>query len=152
MRTAALTLLIALGATTALAQPARQWIFNSADEVVTLTYGTPESDDVVIAFTCEPAEKQLRISEFFATHGLTVGKEAKLTLSSGAQRLTYPGKAIKNEMDDTVNVEVLRAPDPALFALLKAGQPITIDADGRPQQVPSAAAHAQAFEKACLAK
>ena len=149
----ALSCLLALAfALPAAAQEQRRWLLDDAGDSATLQYGTPESDDVVIAFTCE--NKQLRISEFVGSTKLTPGQSASLKLSSGTASVVYNGQAVANEMDGTVNVEVVRAPDAKLFALLKSGQQLVIDVAGNQQTVPlrGAAQDVATFERACVGK
>jgi hypothetical protein len=102
------------------AQSARQWIFDDNPEAPALTYGTPDSDDLLIAFTCEPDEKRMTIVE-------AVG---------------------------TVNIEVIGAPNPRLFALLKAGPSLSIEVAGEKETLPlaGAAPHIPLFEKLCFGR
>lgn len=155
MRRAAMScLLIVVAASSAPGQDARQWLFDDSTEAVTLQYGTPESDDVVIAMSCEPKVKQMRISEFTGSESLVPGSPAQLKLTSGTQTITYNGQAISNEESGTPSVEVVTAIDRKLFALLKAGPSLTIDVPGKQTTIPLKAGAAQVaqFEKACLGR
>ncbi len=140
--------------TQAAAQGARTWLFDDSSDVATLQYGTPESDDVVIAVSCETGSRTMRITEFAGSSSLTPGRPARLKLSNGSQTIEYPGQAVANEMDGGVNLEVATAPDAKFFALLKGGASLTIDVGGKQTTVPLKAAgpHLPALEKVCLAK
>jgi len=147
-------LLAMAGFAPAAAQGARTWLFDDSSDVVTLQYGTPESDDVVIAMSCEANARTVRINEFVNSSSLTPGRTARLKLSSGPTSLEYNGQALANEMDGGVNLEVVTPADAKLFALLKAGPSLTIDVAGKQATVPlkAAAPHLPALEKACLTK
>jgi hypothetical protein len=134
------------------AQEARTWIFDDSPESVTLQYGTPESDDVVIAFSCEANSKTIRIAEFLASSSLTPGRSARLRLARGNVSLEYPGQALANETDGNAYLEVTTAADRKLFALLKTGPSLTIDIAGKQTTIPltSATPHVAALEKFCL--
>ena len=146
--------LLAVSGATAAAQDARTWMFDDSSDFAALQYGTPESDDLVIAMTCEPKTRTMRIIEFVSAGNLTPGSPARLKLSNGPASLDYAGQAVANEMDGTVNVEVATMIDPKLFALLKAGPSLTVAVAGKQVAIPlkAAAAHVVALEKACLGK
>jgi hypothetical protein len=153
MRRAAMScLLILVAVASAAAQDARKWMFDDNTDGVVLQYGTPESDDAVIAFICEPQAKQMRISEFIGSESLVPGTTAALKLTSGTQTITYNGQALSNEESGTANIEVTTAIDRKLFALLKAGPTLIVDLPGKQETIPlkSGAAQVAQFEKACL--
>ena len=137
---------------TALAQDARAWIFDDNPEAPALRFGALESDDLVIAFSCEPGAKRMSIVETLASKRLIPGGSATVKLSAGAISLDLAGDAIANETDGTVSVEVAGAPNPRLFALLKAGPSLTIEVPGEKVTIPlsGAAPHIPAFERLCF--
>jgi hypothetical protein len=147
-------LLAMAGLGPAAAQAARTWLFDDSSDLVTLQYGTPESDDVVIAMSCEANTRTIRINEFASSSSLTPGRTAKLKLTNGPASLEYNGQALANEMDGGVNLEVVVPADPKLFALLKGGPSLTIDVAGAQATVPmkAAAPYIAPLEKACLSK
>ena len=96
----------------------------------------------------------MTIVESVATKKLNPGGSATFRLSAGNQSLELTGDAIANESDGAVNIEVNGAPNPRLFALLKAGPALTIEVAGTKETVPlaGAAQHIPAFEKLCLGR
>ena len=68
--------------------------------------------------------------------------------------LELAGDAIANETDGMVSIEVNSAPNPRLFALLKAGPSLTIEVPGEKTTIPlaGAAPHIPAFEKLCFGR
>lgn len=136
----------------AAAQDARTWTFDDNPEAPALEFGAPESDDAVIAFSCEPAAKRMSIVESVASKKLNPGISVSFRLSAGSASLDLTGDAIANETDGTVSIEVNGAPNPRLFALLKAGPLLTIELPGAKETIPLAAAapHVAAFERLCL--
>jgi hypothetical protein len=153
-RTLIVGLLAAVAGSSPAAQGARTWLFDDSSDVVTLQYGTPESDDVVVAVSCEANTRTVRINEFASSNSLTPGRTAKLRLTNGSASIEYNGQALANEMDGGVNLEVVAPADAKLFALLRAGPSLTIDVAGKQATVPlkAAAPHLAALEKACLTK
>jgi hypothetical protein len=136
------------------AEPARVWNFDDNPEAPSLGYGLPESDDVLIAFSCEPDTKRMTIVESVDAKKLNPGGSATFRLTAGGQSFELTGDAIANESDGTVSIEVNGPPNPRLFALLKAGPALTIEVAGTKETVPltGAAPHISAFEKLCLGR
>ena len=138
----------------AAAEQARTWILDDNPEAPSLGFGAPDSDDLVIAISCEPAAKRMSIVESVASKKLNPGASVTFKLSAGIASLDLTGDAIANETDGTVSIEVNGAPNPRLFALLKAGPSLTIEVAGAKETVPLAAAapHVPVLEKLCLGK
>ncbi len=137
----------------ALAQtPQQEWLFDDNPDEPMLVYGTPDSDDVVIAITCEPKNKIVQVSAFLGSDHMRPGMKATVRLTAGTTALDIIGDAVANEMDGGTMVTARGAPQPRLFALFKAGPTLRIDVPGNAKTVPltSAAPHAAALEKLCL--
>ena len=135
------------------AQDARVWVFDDNPEAPSLEFGLPESDDIVIAFSCEPGAKRMSIVESVASKKLNPGA-ATFKLAAGSMSLELAGDAIANETDGMVSIEVTSTPNPRLFALLKAGPSLTIEVPGEKMTIPlgGAAPHIPAFEKLCFGR
>jgi len=136
------------------AQDARIWVFDDNPEAPSLEFGAPESDDILIAFACEPADKRMLIIESVPSKTLQPGGKATFKLTAGTTSLDLTGDAVASETDGNVNIEVTGAPNPRVFALLKAGPTLTIEVMGARETIPltDAAPHIPAFEKLCFAK
>jgi hypothetical protein len=154
MRFAPGCVLALLLAASASAQNARTWIFDDNPEAPALVYGAPESDDILIAISCEPGEKRMTIVEAVGSKKLNPGGAATFRLSAGATSLDLTGDAIANETDGSVNIEVTGAPNPRVFALLRAGTSLAIEVAGEKETIPlgGAAPHIPVLEKLCLRK
>ena len=136
------------------AEQARTWILDDNPEAPSLGFGAPDSDDLVIAISCEPIAKRMTVVESIAAPKLIPGGTASFKLSAGTQSLDLSGDATANESDGAVSIEVNGAPNPRLFALLKAGPSLTIEVAGTKETVPltAAAPHVPTLEKLCLGK
>jgi hypothetical protein len=155
MRRLSLAFVLGLGlALPARSEPARTWVFDDNPEAPSLDYGAPDSDDVLIAFACDPAAKRMTIVEAVTAKKLNPGGSATFRLSAGTQSLDLTGDAIANESDGAVSIEVNGPPNPRVFALLKAGPSLTIEVAGAKETAPlaGAAPHIDAFEKLCLGR
>jgi hypothetical protein len=138
----------------AAAEQARTWILDDNPESPSLGFGAPDSDDLVIAISCEPAAKRMTVVESIAAPKLNPGGTATFRLTAGTQSLDLSGDATANESDGAVSIEVNGAPNPRLFALLKAGPSLTIEVADAKETIPltAAAPHVPVLEKLCLGK
>lgn len=154
MRRLWLPLIFVLSLAPASAQDTRVWVFDDNPEAPALEFGAPESDDIVIAFACEPATKRMSIVEAAASKKLIPGPSATLKLSAGAVSLDLTGDAIANETDGIVSFEIVGPPNPRVFALLRAGPSLTIEVPGEKVTIPlgGAAPHIPLFERLCLGR
>ena len=154
MRRLIMTCLLVALATQARAEPARSWIFDDNPESPSLGYGVPDSDDLVLAIYCEPADKRMTIVESIAAPKLTPGRKATFKLTAGTETLELSGDATANESDGATSVEVTSAPNPRLFAVLKAGPSLTIAVADASETIPltGAGPHVVAMEKLCAGK
>jgi hypothetical protein len=143
-----------LAAVPACGQNARQWIFDDNPEAPALIYGTPDSDDILIAFSCEPKEKRMTTVQAVGASKLEPGRSTTFRLTAGTATLDLTGDAIANETDGSVNIEVVGAPNPRVFALLKAGPSLAIEVIGEKETIPlkDAAPHVPVLEKLCLGR
>jgi hypothetical protein len=145
---------LALIASPLAAESARDWNFDDNPEMPILQYGAPESDDILFAVTCEPKAKTMTIVESVASKKMSPGGAATFKLSAGTSSLDLTGDAVASESDGTVSIEVKGAPNPRVFALLKAGPSLTIEVPGGKETIPlhNAAANVPALEKLCLGR
>ena len=136
------------------AQDQRVWNFDDNPEAPALEFGAPESDDMLIVFSCEPSVKRMSIVESVASTKLNPGTSVTFKLTAGSASLDLTGDAIANETDGAVSIEVNGAPNPRVFALLKSGPSLTIEVPGAKETIPlaGAAPHISAFEKLCFGR
>jgi hypothetical protein len=152
-RLSTFALVLALAAPAA-AQEARVWNFDDNPEAPALEFGKPDSDETLIAFSCDPAARRMTIIESIASTKLNPGNSVTMKLSAGSTSLDLTGDAIASETDGTVSIEVSGPPNPRVFALLKAGPTLTIEVPGAKETIPlsGVAPHVAAFERMCLGR
>jgi hypothetical protein len=138
----------------ATAQDTRIWNFDDNPEAPALEFGSPDSDETLIAFSCDPAAKRMSIVGSIAATKVNPGSSVIMKLSAGSASVDLTGDAIANETDGAVSIEASGPPNPRVFALLKAGPALTIEIPGAKETVPlaGAAPHVATFERLCLAR
>lgn len=136
------------------AQNARTWILDDNPEMAVLLYGAPESDDIVISFSCDAGTKQMLVSESLPSQALTPGNRTTFKLTAGTTSLDLTGDALASEGDGAVSIEVANAPIARVLALLKAGSSLEITLPGAKETLPlgNASPHLATFERLCAFK
>jgi hypothetical protein len=129
-RRAILIATLMLAATLPAAADAQSWTFNVEGDTAYLIYGTPESDDTLIAFSCKPKRGTWHITAFLDSKGIKPGRPATLTLKSGARSVTLAGKGQNDEMNGTTDVAVQGKIDPAALAVLTEAAPLVVSVPG----------------------
>ncbi len=122
-------LVFALGLALSAAAEGRRWIADSGDDVATLIYGTPESDDMVLSLTCERASKQLTV--WFAPQPVPVKApdSLPLTIASDAGRLQLTAAGTHSELDDSYSLEAHTPLTPEFEKLLVGAKKLSVKVD-----------------------
>lgn len=136
------------------AENARTWILDDNPEMAVLMYGAPETDDILISFSCDASTRQMMVSESVPTKSLTPGNRTTFKLTAGTTSLDLTGDALASESDGAVSIEVSNAPAARVIALLKAGPSLEITLPGAKETLPLAGAsqHLATFERLCSFK
>lgn len=134
----------------ALAQEKMVWASFNHDTGATLTFGVPETDHVMLSFTCDRANPMVLVSAMIGSKGLKEGDAARVLLSSGKVKKEFPGKAASNDITEAIDVNGGGKLED-IKAVLAGGKLLTIEVKGSKQSIalggaPEAFAE---FESAC---
>jgi hypothetical protein len=135
----ALVPLLAVAAVPAIAQEGRQWIGMGGPEGASLIYGTPESDDIVVAFACERASQEIVVSFTFEPVGASDGVQLDMELSSEAGSVVLNASGHRLLLDDSFVLEATVAPD-ELREILTEGETLTVMVQDGAEELPLAGA------------
>ncbi|GGF53914.1 hypothetical protein GCM10007301_11740 [Azorhizobium oxalatiphilum] len=132
------------------AQEKLVWAASTTDNGATLAFGAPESDHVMLTFTCNTGNTMVLVSSMIGSKGLKANDPARILLSAGKVKKEFPGKAVANEMTSAVDVEGGGKFDD-VKAVLAAGKVLTVEVKGAKQPIAlTGAPEAYAeFDKAC---
>ena len=122
------------------AQDRRQWIGATNPDNVVLLYGTPDTDDVAINFTCDRAKKSIKFSYAFEPEGARNGMRLDVELSSEGGKVAVSATGQRLEMDDLFVLEATTRADAALRRILTEGRTLSIRVQQRTQTFPLAGA------------
>jgi hypothetical protein len=118
------------------AQESRQWIGATSPDSVSLLYGTPDTDDVVINFTCDRVKKSIRFAYTFEPAGATSGMRIDVELSSEGGKMVLNAAGRRMDTDDAFVLEATTRADAALRRTLTEGRTLSIRVQMQVQAFP----------------
>ena len=128
-----------------------RWFGATYDDTTTLTYGVPDSDYVMLTFTCATGKPVVNVH--VRDEESTAEQETLLPvrLSAGGQRIEFSQKAVPNEDSGGLDVEDHLPLDDTLRRILTAKDTLEIVVDGHTQSyaLAGAAEPAAAMLAAC---
>ncbi|MHA6645030.1 hypothetical protein [Mesorhizobium sp. A623] len=150
---AAMTALMAAAVLPAIAQDEEQprWFGARFDNRTILAYGIPDSDYVVLSFTCQTGAPVVKIGVQDEEGGGKDGALLLVRLSADAQRVEFSEKAVENQDSGGIELHADLPLDETLRRILASQGPLEITVDGRTQRyaMDGAANAAAAMVAAC---
>ncbi|TWT13613.1 hypothetical protein [Reyranella sp. CPCC 100927] len=122
----------------------RQWIGTANVGSVVLAYGTPDSDDMAISFSCDPATKALTVSVIVEPADAKDGMRVDVVLASESGQVVLNATGERLAMDDSFMLHATTRLDPSLRRILTEGRTLTIRVPGSTDRIPLAGAREQA--------
>jgi len=122
----------------------RQWIGTANVGSVVLAYGTPDSDDVAISFSCDQTTKALTVSVILEPADAKDGMRVDVMLASESGQIVLNATGQRLAMDDSFMLQATTRLDPSLRRILTEGRTLSIRASGSTDTIPLAGAREQA--------
>ncbi|HKU93813.1 MAG TPA: hypothetical protein VJR58_00975 [Vineibacter sp.] len=122
----------------------RQWIGTANVGSVVLAYGTPDSDDMAISFSCDPATKALAVSVILEPADAKDGMRVDVVLASEGGQVVLNATGQHLAMDDSFLLQATTRLDPSLRRILTEGRTLSIRVPGSTDTIPLAGAREQA--------
>jgi hypothetical protein len=118
------------------AERGRDWLaFGSAEKSV-LVYGTPETDDVVISFSCTRATREVTVAFTHEPVGAKDGLRIGMELFSEGGRMMLDATGQRVEFDDTFVLEAKTTLSPVLRHILTDGQTLSVMVQDGVEEIP----------------
>jgi hypothetical protein len=138
-RTLLAAILIALMPTAVLSATAQdnerpRWFGNSYDNKTVLVYGVPDSDYVVLLFSCRPGASVLKLDVQDEKSGAKEGDPLLVRLVAGRERVEFSEKAVLNQDSGGVELHADVPLDEALRHILASKEPLEITVAGHTQR------------------
>lgn len=132
----------------------RTWTFydDSAENIVSLAYSIPESDDVGVMFWCNPKSGTIKLFMSQRDEALKAGDPLPFQFTAGTKIFAKTGKLTENEMDGTPSLEAdIDAIDP-FFTSLKDTKDFSIGFNKHAETFPSPVTEMDKLAAACTAQ
>jgi hypothetical protein len=129
----------------------RRWIAVSGPQVSSLMYGTPDSDDVHIGFTCRRATRQITVAFAHEPVGAKDGMRLGIELWSEGGRVMLDAAGRRMQLDDLFVLEATTTLSPALRRILTEGKTLSVMVQDGVEEIPleGAARAAAGLMEAC---
>jgi hypothetical protein len=152
-RTAAFAAIGAVIAVPAFAEgdPGRSWFAGASKEDAALTYGTPESDDVVLTLNCVRGSGAVNIFIGETSEMFKPGQKTTVAFGVGAVKASFPGEFKVNEEAGVPSLEARAQAAAPVFAAMNDRETIALAIGAWNLKVPlkGVGAKAAEFVKAC---
>jgi archaellum component FlaF (FlaF/FlaG flagellin family) len=127
------------------AEPFR-WIFDLKpnDPMFAVDYGEPESDNVILSFTCSVRSGKVVVHTFATAEGIKVGQKSAIILN-GTRPISIPAKGVYSELSGSVELSGETADIQGFVDALLPGSTLTITVPGSTQTIPVTPAGRRAF-------
>lgn len=147
----ALAGLLAAAAVPVSGQERRQWIAGEGPEGASLIYGTPQSDDVLLRFSCDAATKELTVAFAFEPLGAAEGMQIDMELFSEGGTAVLNATGHRMLLDDGFVLEATTRLEPELRQILTEGDTLSIMVQDGVEEIPltGAAKDAAALLEQC---
>lgn len=142
--------LVAASCLPALAQEKMVWDNFAHDKGATLVFGVPETDHALLSFVCDRGNPMVLVAAMMGSKGLKEGDAARVLLSSGKVKKEFPGKAVRNEITEDIDVHGGGKLED-IKAVLAGGKLLTVEVKGSKQAIALDGAQTAfaEFEAAC---
>jgi hypothetical protein len=114
----------------------RLWIAHADQDIVSLAYGTPESDDVPLSLVCDRAAKTVTIAYQVEPAAKPDPQELPIELSAGDAKVALSGKGGRSEMDDLYILEATTPATPELGKVFAQTGKLSVLVEGRATEFP----------------
>lgn len=115
---------------------ARIWIAHSDQDIVSLAYGLPESDDVPLSLVCDRATKTVTIAYQVEPAAKPDPQTLPMEFSAGGAKVTLPGKGGRAELDDLYILEASTPGTPELGQVFAQAGTLTVIVEGKAAEFP----------------
>jgi hypothetical protein len=115
---------------------ARLWIAHADQDIVSLAYGTPESDDVPLSLVCDRAVKTVTIAYQVEPAAKPDPQALAMELSAGGAKVALSGKGARSELDDLYILEAITPATPELGKVFAQTGKLSVLVEGRTTEFP----------------
>lgn len=128
-----------------------RWFGGAYDDVATLAYGGPDSDYVILSFSCRPGASDVKFDLQDEASGAEEGDLLEVSLATNGIHVDFSDKARMNQDSGGIELHAELPLDEALRRMLTPGDEMTVTVGGQTQRyaMEAAAAPAAAMLAVC---
>ncbi len=110
---------------------ARVWRLTKDASGPLLSFGPRKGDDLIIAFSCTPGSKQIRVVAFTASRETRRGDAARLRLNNGRQRLEIAATAFADTKQKRIDIGGVTRDTQSFLDVFRSGETVILETPGR---------------------
>jgi hypothetical protein len=96
-----------------------------------LSFAPRKGDDTIIAFSCTPGSKQIRVVAFTASRDTKRGDAARLRLTNGRQRLEIAATAFADTKQKRIDIGGVTRDTQGFLDVFRSGETVILETPGR---------------------
>lgn len=129
-------IMVALALATTLPATARdqnkpRWFGTAYDRTTILAYGVPDSDDVILNFTCRPGVSAVKVTIQDEASGAKRGKPVRVRMATGGIFVEFSDKGVINQESGGLELHGELPLDEALRRVLTSDETLAVTIGGR---------------------
>jgi hypothetical protein len=111
-----------------------RWFGGTYDSTTILAYGIPDSDDVVLVFSCRPGAPAVKVSVQDEDSGARKGELLRVRLATAGAQVEFSDNAVVNENSGGVELHAELPLNEALRRILTSDEPLKVTVGKRTQR------------------
>jgi hypothetical protein len=111
-----------------------RWFGGIYDKTTILAYGVPDSDDVVLVFSCRPGAPAVKVSVQDEDSGANKGKQLRVRLATAGAQVEFSDNAVINENSGGIELHAELPLNEALRRILTSDEPLEVTVGKRMQR------------------
>ncbi len=111
-----------------------RWFGGTYDRTAILAYGVPDSDYVILNFSCRPGAPVVKVDIQDELNQATTGKPLRVRMATGGIAIEFSDKGVVNQESGGLELHGELPLDEALRRILTSDEPLEVSVEGRTQR------------------
>lgn len=111
-----------------------RWFGSTYDRMTVLAYGIPDSDFVVLLFSCRPGAPAVKVEVQDEDSGANEGELVRVRLATAGAQVEFSTQAVANQESGGIELNAELPPDESLRRILTSDEPLEVTVKGHTQR------------------
>lgn len=111
-----------------------RWFGSAYDSKTVLAYGIPDSDFVVLLFSCRPGAPTVKVEVQDEDSGAKEGQLVRVRLATAGAQVEFSDKAVANQESGGIELQAELPPNEELRRILTSDEPLEVTVKGHTQR------------------